>query len=326
MDDYSIASLQDSRNEWSARLLNILTPLVIEGFQSIFNESLKLCINNDEEEKYLMTFQNFITRVPNWNSELIESETKRILENSHCNYLEDLISCVHIIHLKSLTCMRVGTKQKKIDIQIPNLKDFVHKVYTNCARKLYSNVYLYENDIESLQVQKHNREKEIIIKECILDTLRANIPVEDLLRCYLDESIEEVVEKEEKEEIISREPIEEPIDTSSVNNDENKTNVYSEYPPTESSNKTEVIADPIKMPVEEIVEEKQSISFAPLPPPLEKSESNVNFDDDDDDEDKIKIGSEIKLEIDELSQVSSPAPTSDITMDNLLENEIEILT
>ena len=39
MDDYSISSLNESRNEWCSRLINILTPLVIEGFRSIFNES-----------------------------------------------------------------------------------------------------------------------------------------------------------------------------------------------------------------------------------------------------------------------------------------------
>ena len=76
MDDYSTNSLQDSRNEWCARLVNILTPLVIEGFKSIFDESWKLCEENDETEKYLMTFQNLISRVPKWNPSIIEEEKK----------------------------------------------------------------------------------------------------------------------------------------------------------------------------------------------------------------------------------------------------------
>jgi len=102
MDDYSVSSLQESRNEWCARLINILTPLVIEGFKSIFDESWKLCDENDELEKYLMTFQNFLARIPKWNSNIVEEETKRIVEKSNCGYLNDLISCVHIIQLKKL--------------------------------------------------------------------------------------------------------------------------------------------------------------------------------------------------------------------------------
>ena len=31
MDDYSLVSLGDSKNEWCARLVNTLTPCVIEG-------------------------------------------------------------------------------------------------------------------------------------------------------------------------------------------------------------------------------------------------------------------------------------------------------
>ena len=57
MDDYNINSLTESRNEWTARLVTILYPFIIEGFKSIYNDAYKLCIQNDEEEKYLMTFQ-----------------------------------------------------------------------------------------------------------------------------------------------------------------------------------------------------------------------------------------------------------------------------
>ena len=44
MDDFKISSLQESRNEWSIRLINILTPHIIEGLKSIFTESYKICI------------------------------------------------------------------------------------------------------------------------------------------------------------------------------------------------------------------------------------------------------------------------------------------
>jgi len=72
MDDFVISNLHESRNEWCSRLVNIFTPLVIEGIRSIFNESLKLCLDNDEVNKYLMTFQNLLSRVPKWNNEIIE--------------------------------------------------------------------------------------------------------------------------------------------------------------------------------------------------------------------------------------------------------------
>jgi hypothetical protein len=207
MDDYSLPSLHESRNEWCARLVNILAPMMSEGFRSIFDEAWKLCEQNNETGKYLMTFQNFLSRVPKWNGTIIEQETQRIVDRSGCGYLADLVTCVHIIQLKSLTCMRVGSKQKKVDIDIPQLNDFVHKVYVHCARKLYTNVYLFERGIPPLTTQKNMRETEIIIKECILDSIRESIPLEMILKTYMDETIEDHTEIKMKEEIVSQEPV-----------------------------------------------------------------------------------------------------------------------
>ena len=213
MDDFNVSSLHESKNEWGSRLLTILTPLVVEGLKSIFDEAVHLCKSNNEMDKYLMTFQNFVSRIPKWNSNIIENEKNRITERSGCGYLEDLVTCVHIIQLKLLTAIRVGQKQKKIDITIPKLDDFVHKIYINVARKIYKNVYLFELNIPPLQVQKHNRELEIIIQECILNTVRESIPVESILRAYMDETVEEDVVEEIKEEVIEK-PKEEESKTS----------------------------------------------------------------------------------------------------------------
>ena len=209
MDDFVISNLQESRNEWCARLVNIFTPLVSEGIRSIFNEAWKLCQDTDEMNKYLMTFQNLLSRVPKWNSIIIDEERKRIIERSGCNYLEDLITCVHIIQLKVLTCIRVGNKQKKIDISIPKLDAFIHKVYIHAARKIYMNVYLFEKSVSALQQQKHAREMEIIIQDCILTAIRESIPTEEIIRAYMDESIEReeevVIERVEEPELVKDE-------------------------------------------------------------------------------------------------------------------------
>jgi hypothetical protein len=203
MDDFNLSTIIESKNEWCARLTNTLTPCVIEGLRSIFTEAYDVCLENSEETKYLMTFQNFLNNIPKWSSEIVENEKQRIITSSACNYLEDLITCVHITQLKALTSTRVGLKQKKINIDIPDLHKFIHKTYINVARKVYVNIYLFEKDLKPLQVQKNNRELEIIIKECILNTIRESIPIEHILQMYLDETLETDVEIEEKKEVIT---------------------------------------------------------------------------------------------------------------------------
>ena len=197
MDDYSVSSLSESKNEWCARLVDILTMPVIDGLRSIFKESWELCISNDEEDKYLMTFQTLLSRIPKWNPEIIANERKRIEDVSNCSYLEDLISCVHVIQLKALTCVRVGQKQKKIDIDIPNAESFIHKIYIILARKLYTSVYLFENNIAPLDVQRNNREIEILTRESIMEAIRDTMPIETILRAYMDETDEQNIDVEE---------------------------------------------------------------------------------------------------------------------------------
>ena len=86
MDDYTSNILNDSKNEWSILLINYITPHIIDGFKSIFNESVNLCEQNDEIEKYLMTFQNLLSRIPKWNQTVVLEEQARIVNSCNCSY------------------------------------------------------------------------------------------------------------------------------------------------------------------------------------------------------------------------------------------------
>lgn len=210
MDDFNLSTLTESRNEYSALLVSKITPCIIEGFNSIFDEACNLCIQNDEDEKYLMTFQNFLGRVTKWNSDIIQKETERIISESNCVYLEDLLTCVYVTQLKILTNVRTNSKQKKVTIDIPKINEFIHKCYIEVARKVYKNVFLYDRSITPLSRQKNLRELELIIKECILHVIRNNMPIENILKSYLEEDTEETVDEEKTEVKEVEEPIKEP--------------------------------------------------------------------------------------------------------------------
>jgi len=90
-------------------------------------------------------------------------------------------------------------------LDIPKLDTFIHKVYSAFARKLYKNVYLFEKIITPLQYQKNMRECEILCKESILEVIRGSIPVERILRSYIDETVDEEVVHEITEKEIEKE-------------------------------------------------------------------------------------------------------------------------
>jgi hypothetical protein len=197
MDDNNIPTLHDSQFEWASRLTRILHPLIYEGINAMFQEAVAICKQSEEQEKYLMTFQSILSRISKWNEEIVNKETKRIIEKGGCNHLEDLLTCVHIAELKILTAVRTGKAQKKVDINIPKLSLFIHKVYIGVSRDLYANAYLFETGVAPLVFQQNRCKINEYIKMAMINVIRDSIPVEQLLRAYLDETTDLIKEKEE---------------------------------------------------------------------------------------------------------------------------------
>jgi hypothetical protein len=233
--------------------------------------------------------------------------------------------------------MRVGTKQKKIDVNVPSLEDFVHHVYINAARKIYTNVYLFEMGISSLKSQKNSRELEIIIKECILQTIRETIPVEELLKLYMNETVENAVEVHEREEIISQEPIvdklvagnisepapmsakqlSEEAETLSKIKAASSAAIYSEPSVDMGSSSSSASGVSFNMdnnqviPIENISSEN-------------RDDSSKDFDDDYDDEDDDEDDDNIKLSIGDNVELSvDPFPNDDDDNDSNIDLKIE---
>jgi hypothetical protein len=329
MDDFVLTNLYESRNEWCCRLINIFTPLIIEGLQSIFNESWNLCIENGEVSKYLMTFQNLLSRIPKWNSIIVEEERNRIIERSGCKYLEDLITCVHIIQLKVLTSIRVGNKQKKIDITIPKLDIFIHKVYIAAARKIYSNVYLYEKNITPLAIQKNNRELEKIVQECILKTVQESIPTAEIIRAYLDNSVE-------TEEEVIIEDMDTPVAKKSESvadaiNDESSSSSQpkEESPPEIIPTIKDVDNEPVHTrltfnEMDTVLDEKNIIKQIPAPKLVENLERksvenylNNEYESNTDDygNDRIKIFEDDNVSLEGIDNLDSDLAANSVSLD-----------
>ena len=330
MDDYSLSSLAESKNEWCARLVSTLAPAIKQGLYSIFQEAWKLCVENNEKDKYLMTFQTFLSRVPKWNETIISTERQRIVETTGCKYLEELITCVHVVQLKALTCVRVGQKQKKVDIDVPSVDAFIHKVYINAARKVYTAVYLFEVNLDPLVKQQRNTLLENTINACILNTVRESVPIENILRAYMGETEEQDVEvKEVVEDIPPAAPApaaSAPAASALAVSAPAASAASASSAPAASA----AVAEGLTVPSTE----KNSISFSDLDTRMDitgvedsilapkteerlqelsdlayerrKQEEEKEDEEDDDEGDILSIGGEINLELNDINDLSSP--------------------
>ena len=206
-----------AQDEFTLQLVDAVSPPILQGFVSLQQAAIKLCEEQGENEKYLMMFQNMIARIPGWNATLITKEVKRITDSSQIGYLPDLVTAVHIIHLRILSSVRVGAKPKHIELDPPDFERFIHKVYCECGRKMWTHAYLFRTDVNDIDFQRNMHECEKIIRDAVICTIRATLPVENILRAYIEEAEEIRVEEEIDAEI--SEPIEEKPKSNEILNE-----------------------------------------------------------------------------------------------------------
>ena len=190
MEETSINALVDAKTEYTKQLTGILSPLIYEGFQSIYNEANEIK-ENTEDPRYddfsnLKIFQDFLRKIPKWNQDIIDTETERIIQKTNCKWLEKLIGAVFISNAKVLSTIRTQNFDQKMKLEIPNTSRFIHKCYIEAGREFYRNVYLFDDDdISPYDKQKNIRECLSIIKDSIQEAIRRLLPVQEIIKTYL---------------------------------------------------------------------------------------------------------------------------------------------
>lgn len=182
--------LVETKQEYTIQLINVLTPLIYEGLQSIYSEVVKISTSDN----ILKNFQTFMQRIPKWNNDIINNETQRIMNNSKSYaWLEDLIRATLKANIIVLTYNPTVRQQIKIDpslYQNINIDDFIHKIYIECARELWNNPYLFYHQYSPIELKRNQRDSIILIKECIKEAIRKLLPVKHMLQIYLGEDME----------------------------------------------------------------------------------------------------------------------------------------
>jgi hypothetical protein len=171
-----------AREEYTNKLCSKLSPLLYNGLKSVWDN-----VKISKKEKVLMSFQEQLCMIPKWNSDIIETECKRIDGKCNMVQLEKLLEAIFLFNIKILSAI---SSEKQIDVSIPEIKNFIHKCYINCARELYMNPYLMDdrNDskkIDNIKIQKNTKTCMKIIDDSISKTVKDCIPIEQILEQYL---------------------------------------------------------------------------------------------------------------------------------------------
>lgn len=178
----------ETKSEYTIYLINILSPLIYEGLQSIYAEA---CKASDNSNNVLKCFQTFLRSIPKWNAETIKQETDRIINNSKSyNWLPDLVKATIKANIIVLT---YNSTKNKVDSKYYDnieINNFIHKVYIECAKELWFNPYLMYNQFPPIELKRNQRDTINLIKDAIKEAIRRSLPIKEILDVYLEEPLE----------------------------------------------------------------------------------------------------------------------------------------
>jgi len=193
IQDTSAAIYSEAKSEYTKQLVFNFQPVLLRFFLDRYTEAKASQNVVTKTKSSLGEFQESLTQIPEWNLDKVQRETTILLQNIHCDYVEDLITAVFIAHTKILSAIRLNAKpRQKIRITVPKPDHFMHRCLSESSRLLWSNIYLFNDSATSLERQKNMNDVNRLLEEGIVQAIRNLLPVKSILRDSLQEDDDDV--------------------------------------------------------------------------------------------------------------------------------------
>ena len=160
-----------AKEEYLKQLIYDLSPEIYTLIYKIYEESQDL---PKKRSISLRNFQILLKKIQLWNETMILDKTKFICDK--IPYLMNLVSAIFVTHIKILSCIKLNNSAKKIEIIVPKLELFLHRILMCTAEKIYKNPLLISEKKDYLVS---------LISNYIEDAIRNQIPIEKILNEYL---------------------------------------------------------------------------------------------------------------------------------------------
>lgn len=181
MDNLNV--LVEAKKEYLGQLCLIMCPVMIEVFQEIYNESVKI----SKGKKTLIMFQNLLKEVPNWSNAMSSKHASNIADR--CSWFNDLLAAVFVACTKILSAVRLKAENKKISLKLPTNEVFIQTCYNNVAKDVYKDPYIFhEEQSEYIRDEQLTRR----FSACIESTVKELIPVQQILQTYMAQETRDI--------------------------------------------------------------------------------------------------------------------------------------
>ena len=210
--------LETKKNEYSLYVIHLLTPQILNGLNFLYEESKKL----SNPESVLKMFQKLLKKIPEWNDNMLSQEVNRIMVSiNDTNNLEDLIRAVVKSQIIILSYNPLSDVTPYIERSYYNdisIDKFIKNIYVNCAREFWIQPNLFYHNLESIKLQKNQKEILNIIKCCIDDAFRSLIPINFVLNNFLNTDMDYVTHQIKQQQKQQQTQVQQENNQNDLNN------------------------------------------------------------------------------------------------------------
>tara|TARA_B110000114_G_scaffold168620_1_gene191710 strand:- start:318 stop:1157 length:840 start_codon:yes stop_codon:yes gene_type:complete len=173
----------EAKKEYMGQLCLIMTPVMIEVFQDMYDEATKI----SKGRKTLIMFQKLLKEVPNWSNQMSAQHTSNIADR--CAWFNDLLAAVFVACTKILSAVRLKADNKKISLKLPTNEVFIQSCYNNIAKDLYRDPYIFHEE-----QSEYMRDDQLTKRFCtsIESTVKELIPVQQILQTYMSQDTRDI--------------------------------------------------------------------------------------------------------------------------------------
>jgi hypothetical protein len=176
-----------AKTQLREHLGGLLISPIAEGFWSIYETAKELCKRNEQMDQVLRTFQNMLTKIPEWSGATLTTEVERIVKTTKCTYIDDLLMGVFIAYMKSFASLhyRGSSSHVEVDFDRPTMEKFIHELYTHSARQLWQVAYLFKTvGVTSEQQARNRRDIENYINTSLEHVIRSFLPWQSIAKQF----------------------------------------------------------------------------------------------------------------------------------------------
>ena len=164
----------EAKREYLSRLNQVIAPFVLRDMLRMYDDAA-------ERGEMPRDFQAALRQIPKWNAGLVREKTSIV--ETKCTCLSMLIAASFISFIKVMSSVRVSQDERpNIRLKLPTNDIFVHRVYTETARALYSAPYLLRDGDHATKVA--------LVYAAVETTVRDLLPIEEILSVYLGDTVD----------------------------------------------------------------------------------------------------------------------------------------